>query len=122
MNIQIIERDFSVCKLPDFSQVHHDDPFYCMGKTDSEYSLVCGTEFIPANALVSESGWNAFRVHGTLDFSLIGVLAKISGALAEADISIFAISTFDTDYVMVKQESFVKAINVLAEVGCIVVQ
>ena len=72
---------------------------------------------MPANAVSREDGWRAFRICGELDFSLIGVLARISGILADQRIGIFAISTFNTDYILMKEENFEKAMSALKNAG-----
>ena len=88
-----------------------------MAKTDEELSLVCPTKDVPAVTSARDDGWRGFRIQGTLDFSLIGILAKISAILAEQRIGIFAISTYNTDYIFVKEENFAKALQSLAEHG-----
>ena len=69
----------------------------------------CETAHAPARTLEREDGWRGFRIEGTLDFSLVGILSKLSGILAEAEIGIFAVSTYDTDYILVKAEKLNKA-------------
>ena len=91
---------------------------YCfVGKTDEELSLVCLTSKVPQNTIEREDGWKAFRIQGILDFSLIGILAPIANILAENKIGIFAVSTYNTDYILVKQENFEKAATLLADNG-----
>lgn len=121
MEIKKIAYDFSVCKVENYSQVNLDSEYCFTGKTDEEKSLVCITEDVPANVIEREDGWKAFRIQGVLDFSLIGILSKISGLLAENKIGIFAISTFNTDYVLTKSENYQKALDVLAENGYMIV-
>ena len=94
---------------------------YFIGKTDEEISLVCVTEEVPTNTIEREDGWRGFRIQGVLDFSLIGILSKISGILAENRIGIFAISTFNTDYILVKEEDFERALDVLHKDGYVIV-
>lgn len=120
MEIKILNYNFSVCKVEDYSQVKLDKEFCFIGKTDEEKSLVCITEDVPANTIERENGWRGFRIEGILDFSLIGILSKISTLLAENGISIFALSTYNTDYVLVKEENFTKAIEVLEKKGYII--
>ncbi len=115
MEIKKIEDDFSVCKVVDYSLVNLDSEFTFTGKTDEENSLVCLTKNVPENVIEREDGWRAFRIQGILDFSLIGILADISAILAENKIGIFVISTFNTDYVLIKKENYQKAIEVLQE-------
>lgn len=117
MEIKIIEHGFTICKVKDFSKINFSSEYCFTGKTDEENSLVCRTEDVPDNATDRDDGWKAFRIQGILDFSLIGILAKISALLAENEIGIFVISTFNTDYVLVKSENYTKAVNVLAGAG-----
>lgn len=94
------------------------DSEYCfIGKTDEENSLVCITSDVPPNVIERDDGWKAFRIQGILDFSLIGVLSKISRILADNKIGIFAISTFNTDYILTKQENYDKALSLLRDAG-----
>lgn len=117
MKIKKLECDFSVCKVKDFSMVDLKSEYCFLGKTDEECSLVCLTENVPDHVIEREDGWKAFRIYGTLDFSLIGILSKISALLAENEIGIFAISTFNTDYILTKSENFSKALKVLSKAG-----
>lgn len=122
MELKKIKSDFSVCKVEDYSLVNLDSEFCFIGKTDEEKSLVCRTEDVPANTIERDDGWKAFRIQGILDFSLIGILSKISGILADNQIGIFAVSTFNTDYVLTKTENFQKAIDVLKTEGYQIVE
>ncbi|HCO28057.1 MAG TPA: ACT domain-containing protein [Lachnospiraceae bacterium] len=117
MEIKKIDYDFSVCKVKDFSKVNLDNEYCFIGKTDEENSLVCITENIPENVTEREDGWKAFRIQGVLDFSLIGILSKISTLLAENKIGIFAISTYNTDYILTKKDNYNKALDVLINAG-----
>ena len=82
-----------------------------------QISLVCVTDEVPENVIRRDDGWKAIRIQGVLDFSLIGILAKIAGILAENGISIFAVSTYNTDYILLKKEKYQKALEVLADSG-----
>ena len=117
MEIKRITEDFTVCKVTDFSQVHLDTEYCFIGKTDEENSVVCRTEDVPENTIEREDGWKAFRIEGVLDFSLIGILAKISALLAEENIGIFVVSTFNTDYIFVKEEKEMRALSKLSQAG-----
>lgn len=89
-------------------------------RTPDELSVVCAEHDSNPGAaagMVVEAGWRVLRVAGPLDFSLTGVLAALSTALAQAGISIFAISTFDTDYLMVKEPTLEAAVRALRAVG-----
>jgi len=117
MEIKILDQDFSVCKVTNYSFVNFESKYCFIGKTDEENSLVCITDDVPANAMVRDDGWKAFRIQGVLDFSLIGILSAISTLLAENEIGIFAVSTYNTDYILTKKENFDKAIDVLLRAG-----
>ena len=117
MLLKIIEETFSVCKVEDYSGIDLQADFVFTGSTDEEKSLVCPSRLVPANTTERNDGWRAFRIMGVLDFSLIGILSKISTCLAENNIGIFAISTFNTDYILTKAENFEKAIKTLESKG-----
>ena len=117
MELKKIPYDLTVCKVADASALDLTKDFYFIGKTDEELSLVIPTEETPAETTERDDGWRAFRIQGVLDFSLIGILSKISGLLADAKIGIFAVSTYNTDYVLVKKENYEKALVVLADAG-----
>lgn len=117
MQLKAIPADLSVCKVKDYNEVNFNAPFCFTARTDEENSLVCQTADVPSNTLERDDGWKAFRIEGVLDFSLIGILAKISGILAEHQIGIFAISTYNTDYILTKKENFQKALDILTETG-----
>lgn len=117
MQIKRIHADFSICKISDASMIDFDTDYCFVGRTDEELSLVCESGRVPRNALVRDDGWRAFRIQGVLDFSLIGILAEISAVLAANSIGIFALSTFNTDYILVKKENYEKALATLACAG-----
>ena len=117
MKIKVIGGEFSVCKVKDYSETDIDSEFCFIGRTDEERSLVCRTENVPKNTEECDSGWKMFRIEGVLDFSLIGILSKISSLLAEKKIGIFAVSTFNTDYILTKKENFNAALDALSQAG-----
>lgn len=117
MELKKIKYNFSVCKVEDLSAVDLNSEFCFVGKTDEENSLVCPTEDVPRRVLQREDGWNAFRIQGVLDFSLVGILSQIAAILAAHKISIFAISTYNTDYVLTKSGDYEKALNLLQKAG-----
>lgn len=120
IEIERLDCALSVCKVADYSLVDVEDAFCFTGRTDEECSLICRTESVPANVIAREDGWRAFRVKGVLDFSLIGILAPIATLLADNGISLSAVSTFNTDYVLVKRERFERALALLGEAGYVV--
>lgn len=113
MELKIIDQDFSICKVEDLSQIDYSDKFCFVEKTDEELSLVCSTNLVPKNVIECDNGWRAFRIQGILDFSLIGILSKISTLLAENKIGIFVVSTYNTDYILVKEGNLEESIKIL---------
>lgn len=122
MEIKVIEISFSVCKIEDIEEINFQDEYCFVGKTDQELSLVCNTKYVPKNAFECDNGWRAFRIEGILDFSLIGILSGITTILAENKIGVFAISTYNTDYILTKDHNFEKALEVLENNGYIIIR
>lgn len=120
MNIKTLPYDLTVCKLEDTTSIDLNKDFFFLGKTDEEISLVCKTEDTPSNTTDRDDGWKGMRIEGVLDFSLIGILSKLSGILADNGIGIFAVSTYNTDYILVKEENFEKALAALSKAGYMV--
>ena len=108
-----IHQEFSVCQVED----NLDSEYSFIGKTDEEKSLVCLTSEVPPNVIRCDDGWKALRIQGVLEFSLIGILSKIAAILADHNIPIFAVSTYNTDYLLVKKEDYEKAIQALEAAG-----
>ena len=117
MNLQKLPQAFSICQIPDVSQVDFTRPDVFLSQTDEEISLVCETGAVPPNTLAREDSWRALRVQGVLEFSLVGILASFSTILAQAGISIFAVSTYLTDYLFIKEDVFARACAVLSGAG-----
>ncbi len=117
MKLTILTESFSICKLENYEQVDINRPFVFTGSTDEEKSLVCPTPLVPAETLERSDGWRAFRIEGVLDFSLVGILARISDILARNNIGIFAVSTFNTDYILTKENDFERALQLLSISG-----
>ena len=117
MKLKKLPYELTVCKVKTASEINLGADICFVGKTDEEISLVCKTEDTPAETVERDDGWRGFRIEGVLDFSLIGILSNLSSILAENRIGIFAVSTFNTDYILVKEENFDRAMAVLAEEG-----
>ena len=102
--LKILEDRFTIYKLSTGSEVPaqvYQSPFFSIVNTDEEVSVVCSS-LIPLQAEKSDDGWSCIKMPGPLDLSMTGILAGISAVLAKSEISIFAVSTYDTDYIFVK--------------------
>ena len=117
LQLQVIPETFSICQVENYKGIDIDQPFVFTGRTDEEKSLVCPVSVVPESTLDRSDGWRMFRICGQLDFSLIGILAELSSVFAKAEIGIFAISTYNTDYVLVKDKDYRKALKALARAG-----
>ena len=106
MELKRLEYDLTVCKVEALTDIDMTTGFFFVGKTDDEISLVCKTEDTPIKTTERDDGWKGFRIQGILDFSLIGI---------------FAVSTFNTDYILVKAENFERALSILSEEGYTIV-
>ena len=103
MKLKTLDQELSVCKVVSISDIDLNGKFFFVGKTDEEISLVCLTSDVPDNTTDRVDGWRTFRIEGVLDFSLIGILSEISKVLADNKIGIFVVSTYNTDYILVKK-------------------
>lgn len=117
MELKILDCPLSVCKVDSIDRIDLSADIYFIGKTDEELSLVCATGDVPAETLAREDGWRGFRIQGELDFSLIGILSRILGILAENRVGIFAVSTYNTDYILVRAGDFDRAVPALRSAG-----
>ena len=117
--LSVLPDSLTICRL------EPNDPFpdwvvtgdlLSLTRTPDELSVLCPQAIVPDEVL-ADKGWRALKVQGPLDFALVGVLAELSGLLAAAKVSIFVISTFDTDYILVKEEKLMTAISALREAG-----
>ena len=124
LTLQILPGQFTVHRLPAGSEVPDQvwaSDFLTVSRTDDEVSIVCRAD-IPLSAEQSVDGWSCFKVLGPLDFSLTGVLAGLAACLADVGVSIFAISTYDTDYILVKSDRLEAAKRALEQSGYEVVR
>ena len=119
MTLTVLEGRYSVCRLEASATIPswaRDGAFLSVTRTDDELSIVCPQDAIPP-ALQAESDFRILKVEGPLDFSLTGLLANLSSTLAAAKISIFALSTFDTDYILVRHDDLSAAQAALTAAG-----
>ena len=93
MKLKKLPHELTVCKVSSMADIDLDGSFFFIGKTDEEISLVCPTVEVPEQTLSREDGWKCFRICGVLDFSLVGILSRIAGLLAESGIGGFVVST-----------------------------
>jgi hypothetical protein len=117
--LRLLEGELAVWRLPPDAAVPLPPPgapLWSVTRTADELSVVSVPAQAPSQAAV-ETGWRALAVVGPLSFSMTGVLASLSSALAEAAVPIFVISTFDTDYLLVKEANLERAINALEQAG-----
>jgi hypothetical protein len=119
MKLTVLADRYAVCRLEPGAPVPgwaEAGPFVSVTRTRDELSIVCLQDAVPAGVQV-ESDFRVLKVEGPLDFSLTGLLANLSGALAEAKISLFALSTFDTDYILVRDGDLIRARVALGRAG-----
>jgi len=119
LTMKLLKGKYGVCRLdktdliPEWAQ---NSDFISITRTLDELSIVCTEESIP-NHIKCEKDWRILKIEGPLDFSLIGILAKISTVLAKKKISIFAVSTYDTDYILVRNKDINSAVEALVDEG-----
>jgi uncharacterized protein len=117
--LRLLERPLAVCRLDADAAV----PPWARGellsitRTRTALSVVCDEDALPADAPPAERGWRALEVEGPLDFDLIGILASLTAPLAAADVPVFALSTYDTDYLLVLGRDLGRALSALERAG-----
>ena len=122
VTLSILPDSLAVCRLspeedvPDWALMGE---FVSITHTGDELSIVCAEDYVPPDVKANR-GWRALKVEGPLDLALTGILASLADPLAEAKINLFAISTFDTDYLLVKEYNLARACDVLRQAGHIV--
>lgn len=119
LTLSILPVPLSICQLPASAPIPAwalTGEFYSITRTNDELSLVCPEASVPGD-VPAESGWRALKVEGLLDFTLVGILAGLAGALAQAGISLFAISTYETDTILVKEARLSEAMKALSAAG-----
>lgn len=124
LTLLILPERYAVCRLPaeaDSPEWARPGDLLALLRTREGLSVVCAERFAPPE-VHAERGWRALQVQGKLDFALVGVLASIAVPLARAGVSIFALSTFDTDYILVKEVSLERAVAALTQEGFLVLE
>jgi hypothetical protein len=119
LTLLIVDGTFAVCRLGGEAPIPPwatAGPFFSITRTADELSIVCREDSVPGG-VVCERGWRCLRVAGTMPFSVVGVLASLTAPLAEAGITVFALSTFDTDYLLVKEKDFEATVEALRGQG-----
>ena len=117
MTLQLLDQTFTVCQLDNISDAALTAPFTFFARTDEEISLVCPVSSCPSNALNRQDGWRCLRIVGVLDFSLVGILARVADCLAKAQVPLFAVSTYNTDYILFRERHASAALDALKAAG-----
>jgi len=119
LRLSLLPDNYSICRLEPEADIPYwalAGDFFSITRTKDELSLVCSQERVP-HGVQCEKGWRCIMVGGPLNFSLTGILASLTSSLAEAGISLLAISTFDTDYLLVKADNLTRTVCTLKEAG-----
>ena len=117
--ISVLKDDYKVCRMNAFDGIPKevfDTPLSSITRTAEELSIVCPTSVAP-DQLKCEQDWKCLKIHGPFGFHEVGIISSLTKVLADADISVFVLSTFDTDYILVKRLNIEKATKVLSEKG-----
>jgi hypothetical protein len=119
LRLSVLQERLAVCRLEPRAEIPPwamSAPFFCVARTPDELSVVCPEEHVPAG-ITCEHGWRAIKLEGPFGFELTGVLASVAAPLARCEVGILAIATYNTDYVLVKEEQLDPAIAALRERG-----
>ena len=124
LKLTVLPQNFAVCRLDPSEKIPehiHKSDFFSITRTSEELSLVLPETEISEH-WICETGWRALKVLGPLDFGLVGVLSSLSRVLARAGVSIFSLSTYDTDYILVKENQLKVSLDSLRENGYLIVE
>ena len=119
LSLSLLPEEFSICcldpedEIPAWAMGH---AFFAVIRTPEELSVVCPSAAVPPHVRAAR-GWRCLKVKGPLDFNQVGVLLSLAAPLAQAGVSIFALSTHDTDYILVREEDLSKAMTALRAAG-----
>jgi hypothetical protein len=119
LTLSIMPGTFAVCRLEPNAAIPAwatRGSFFSLTRTPEEVSIVCPEDDVPADAL-AEKGWRGLKVEGPLDFAFTGVLASLARPLAAASVSIFALATYGTDYLLIKAHDMPRAVQALLDEG-----
>ncbi|MDF2886954.1 MAG: hypothetical protein K0R23_1339 [Lacrimispora sp.] len=118
MDLQIIDRKFSICKVNEVSNQLLNHEFTFISKTDNELSVICETDHIPEISLTVEHGWRCFRIAEDASFEKYGMIAFLSKIIADEKTCILVVATYDTDYIFLKEDKFDDIKKALLDNGC----
>ncbi len=119
LTLQLVPGSYAVCRLGPGDAAPRwasEGPFVSITRTDSELSIVCPQQSVPSD-VQSERDWRCLRVKGPLGFGVTGLLASLAAPLASSGVSIFVVSTYDTDYLMVQRRDLERAVHALERAG-----
>ncbi len=119
LKLELLANSYAICRLAPDEAIPAwatRGDFFSISKSHAELSIVCAQNQVPAD-VCSEKDWRLIMVKGPLDFGLTGILASLTQPLADAHLSIFAVSTFDTDYLLLKAANLEPALRVLTQAG-----
>lgn len=119
LGLSVLPERFAICRLGPSEEIAAwatRSAVFSVTRTREELSIVCPEENVPPETVCAR-GWRALRLVGTFDFAMTGILASVAGPLARAGVSIFSFSTYDTDYVLVREEQLEKAKKALTDRG-----
>jgi hypothetical protein len=119
LSLALVDGTYAICRLPGDAPIPPwaaAGSFVAIARTGDELSVVCRQNAVPEGVLC-EQDWQCFRVEGTIPFSTVGVLASLTAPLADAGVGVFVVSTYDTDYLLVKARDFDSAVAALLRGG-----
>lgn len=119
LTLSLLNGEYAVCRLSPGEPLPHwatEGEFWTVSRTAEELSVLCAAEQVP-DAVQRQAGWAALKLQGPFPFDVTGILVSVLEPLRQADIGIFAVSTFDTDYVLVPQERLTGALSALEQAG-----
>lgn len=118
MDLKMIEEKFAICQVQNFNGIDFERDYTFTAKTKDEYSIICLEKYVPEKCIKVEYGWNCFRIAEDAAFEKYGMIAFLADIIAKQQTGILVVATFDTDYILIKEEKIESVKAALIKEGC----
>jgi len=118
MDLQMLNKKFVICQVEDFRNINFEEDYMFTAKTEEEYSIICPEAIAPKECIKIEYGWKCFKIAEDAAFEKYGMIAFLADIIAKQETGILVVATFDTDYILIKEEKMEQVKNALIEAGC----
>lgn len=118
MDLRMVNEKFVICQVENFNQIDFNQDYVFTAKTKDEYSVICPEEIAPSQYIKIEHGWKCFHIAEDAAFEKYGMIAFLADIVAKQKTGILVVATFDTDYILIKEEKMEQVQKALIDAGC----